>query len=377
MTKCIVFWQRMLTPHMTELALEVARAGALVHYVTEQALSEERRAMGWQADDLSEVEVHYIGTPDEARGLVDRLSQHAVHITQGVRANGLVSEAQKRIMAKGLRHYPVMEMVDLRGFGGWIKPLVYALQFRAFAEGSEGLLAIGEGTPNWIARRAPRRLRAIPFAYFLKGRRPHPAVSGQTVFRFIFVGGLVERKRVDLLIEALSGLADRPFDLEIVGDGPERVRLESRAEEVLPGRVTFSGTISMDTAIDRIAAADCLVLPSDHDGWGAVVSEAQINGTPVICSSQCGSAGAVRASGFGAVFKARNEDSLRQCLANILDMGRIDAASRDRLSVWAQCLTAGSGARYLLDIISNHSNADGPIIPPWERGIAIHRGTSS
>lgn len=367
MTDCIVFWQRMLTPHMTELARELALAGNVVHYVTERALSEERRAMGWQADDLSELVVDYIDTPDKARALVNCLPQQAVHITQGVRANGLIADAQKQIITNGLRHYPIMEMVDLRGFSGWIKPLIYALRFRGLARGVEGLLAIGDCTSAWITRRAPQHVRVFPFAYFLKGRRPCPAIPGQAVFKFIFVGSLIKLKRVDLLIEALSGMSDRSFVLEIIGDGPERAQLKKRADIGLPGRVTFSGTVNMDTAIDRIAESDCLVLPSDHDGWGAVVSEAQINGTPVICSSECGSAGTVRASGFGAVFDTGDVEQLRLCLSGQLGLGQIDETGRERLSKWARSLTAETGAQYLLEIIRSSRDVDGRLIPPWER----------
>lgn len=360
----------MLTPHMTELARELARVGVEVHYVTEQALSEERRAMGWQADKLSEVEVHYIDTPDKARSLVNSLPQQAVHITQGVRANGLVADAQKQITTNGLRHYPIMEKVDLRGFGGWIKPVVYALRFRAIAAQSEGVLAIGEGTREWITQRAPKTLRTIPFAYFLKGKHHHPTTSNHSTFKFIFVGSFIKLKRIDLLINALSGLAHRSFTLELVGDGPGSSAIEQLAYELLPGRVALLGTLGMEAAVERIAASDCLVLPSDQDGWGAVVSEAQINGTPVICSSECGSAGTVRASGFGAVFETGDVEQLRRCLSGQLDRGRIDKAGREKLSTWARSLTAEAGAQYLLEIIRCSRNVDSRLIPPWERAKA-------
>lgn len=368
MTTCIVFWQRMMTPHMTELARALAALGVEVHYVSEEALSEERSAMGWSAGGLDGVRVHSVATPAEARDMVDELPEGAVHITQGVRANGLVAHAQKRIMALRRRHYPVMEKVDLRGPAGWIKPLVYAARFWAMARGIEGILAIGAGTTEWIARRAPRDMPALPFAYFLKGRNLCPQARIGGGYRIIFVGSLVGLKRVDLLLEALTALSDRPFDLEVVGDGPERTRLERQAEEKLPGRVAFVGTVGMEEAIQRIAAADCLVLPSDQDGWGAVVSEAQINGTPVICSSECGAAGTVRASGFGAVFDAGDADNLRHCLAGVLDRGPITEKLRDRLADWAHCLTAEAGASYLLGILSR-SDAREVLVAPWERGV--------
>lgn len=366
MAECVVFWQRMLTPHMTALAREVAKIGAEVHYVAEEALSAERRAMGWVADDLDGVETHMVDTPEAVRDLVDRLPQSAVHITPGVRANGLAAVAQARIMARGLRHYPIMEKVDLRGRAGWIKPLIYALKFRRLAGGIEGFLAIGEGTKAWVRKWSLNAIKPISFAYFLKGAVVPSVTPRADGFRFVFVGSLVGLKRIDLLLSALSDLSERPFQLEVIGDGPERAGLEHLARKRLSARVHFRGTAEMDVAIMRIAQADCLVLPSDKDGWGAVVSEALINGTPAVCSSECGAAEAVRASGVGGVFRAGDVDGLRRVLADLLDRGPVTPAARRDLAGWAHCLTAEAGARYLLDIFEARGEPADSFRPPWE-----------
>jgi glycosyltransferase involved in cell wall biosynthesis len=354
---------------MTELAKELARLGLKIHYVSEETLSKERRDMGWATGDLAGVQLHLVTSSSEARNLVDQFPEEAVHITQGVRSNGLIQYAQRRIMELERRHYPIMEKVDLRGFKGRLKPLVYAFRFFVMGRGIEGLLAIGEGTPDWIARRAPKKMRIFPFTYFLRGRISRLERGDAPELRFIYVGGLVQRKRVDLLIEALSGLKHRKFKLEIIGDGPERVRLEKQASEALEGLVTFLGTVEMANAIERIAASDCLILPSDHDGWGAVVSEAQINGTPTICSSECGAAGSVRSNGFGRVFTAGDVDDLSSALKWVLDQGLITAGNRDRLSEWARTLTAEAGAHYLMKIL-NHEGEAGMISPPWEENLS-------
>lgn len=366
MTDCIVFWQRMLTPHMTELARELAQLGVEVHYVAEEALSEERRAMGWVAGDLAEVALHVVTTSGEARALVGRLPAGAVHITSGVRANGFVADAQKMIMALGRRHFPIMEKVDLRGRAGQIKPLIYAFRFWAISRWIDGILCIGNGTDAWVAKHAPRGLKVFPFAYFLRRKGGDREVRAAGPFRLVYVGSLIERKRVDLLIEALAGLVDRPFELEIVGDGPMRAQLENMAEARLPGRVAFRGTLAMSEAVERMKASDCLVLPSDQDGFGAVVSEAQINGTPAICSSECGAAGTVRASGVGEVFAAGDMGDLRRVLGETLERGPLSENESEALSDWARCLTAEAGASYLLEILER--GAGGVILPPWERG---------
>ncbi len=356
----------MLTPHMTELAHELVLLGVDIHFVVEADLSDERRAMGWVTGNLAEITVHFVDTPKAACALVDRFPVDAVHITQGVRANGLVADAQKRIDALWRRHFPIIEKVDLRGPAGWIKPLIYAVRFRKVLRRANGMLCIGDGTDAWVAKHAPREIKVFPFAYFLRGRIPDRGARVAGSFRFIFVGSLIKRKRVDLLVEALAALADRPFELEIVGDGPMKGKIKDATDSQLPRRVAFCGTLPMRETIERIKAADCLVLPSDHDGFGAVLSEALINGTHAICSSKCGAAEAVHASGKGAVFTAGDADDLRRILGTMLDRGPFSAACREDLASWARCLTAEAGAHYLLRILNHNSSS--PVMPPWERG---------
>ena len=66
----------------------------------------------------------------------------------------------------------------------------------------------------------------------------------------------------------------------------------------------------MSEVYQFINVADCLVLPSKHDGWGTVVSEALISGVPAICSDTCGVAEVVKLSNYGGVFKSGNIEDL-------------------------------------------------------------------
>ena len=353
----------MLTPHMTALARELSLTGQEVHYVTETSLSDDRRDMGWNTGDLSELTIHYIDSAVKASELVDALPHHAIHITQGVRSNGLVAPAQRQIIAKNLRHYPILEQADLRGPLGWAKNLVYRYHFHNLATKVDGILAIGETTASWVRDHSPSTLNVHPFAYFLAGRRETSSTNSTANFRFIYVGNLISRKRVDLLLTALSRFSSQPFELQIVGDGPLRLELEEFSQRHLPGKVEFLGTKVMQEAINHIAAADCLVLPSDHDGWGAVVSEAYINGTPAICTSACGSAVAVKASGCGAVFRKGDADELEICLTRQLAAGNVSGELRESIATWANCLTATAGAKYLLALTD--PGTDAQIQPPW------------
>jgi glycosyltransferase involved in cell wall biosynthesis len=198
--------------------------------------------------------------------------------------------------------------------------------------------------------------RIFQFAYFLPPasvRLPSEdaAARPQRPFRFLFVGQFIERKRLDLLVEALAELDHADFSLTVIGSGPLESSLRAKAENVLAGRVNWLGRQPYTAMAEHMANADCLVLPSRFDGWGAVVSEALMAGTPAICSDSCGVAGAVRASGWGGVFRSGDCQGLRKQLVQVMRQGSISAADRERLANWALCLGAEFGAEYLSSIL--------------------------
>lgn len=100
----------------------------------------------------------------------------------------------------------------------------------------------------------------------------------------LFVGRLIPRKGVATLIEALRVLDGRFAGL-VVGDGPERPRLEALARG-LP--VAFTGRLEGSDLWEAYGAADVFVLPSAREPWGLVVNEAMAAGLPVVASEAVG-----------------------------------------------------------------------------------------
>jgi len=103
--------------------------------------------------------------------------------------------------------------------------------------------------------------------------------------RFLMVGSLISRKRMDDAIRSLSTIdAATNWRLDIIGDGPERANLESLvADEGLQEKVRFLGRI--DEITEAYADADLLLLPSRSEGFGLVIIEAMANGLPVLAYS--------------------------------------------------------------------------------------------
>jgi glycosyltransferase involved in cell wall biosynthesis len=101
----------------------------------------------------------------------------------------------------------------------------------------------------------------------------------------IFVGGLVPYKACDLALRAAAPLLRSDLArFTVVGDGPERNRLEQLTKSLgIEKAVSFRGWLSHDEVQQRLQSADVLVFPSVHEFGGAVVVEALVAGAvPVV-----------------------------------------------------------------------------------------------
>lgn len=103
------------------------------------------------------------------------------------------------------------------------------------------------------------------------------------------VATITPRKGHALLLQALAGLAAFDWRLHCVGslsrDAAAAARVQALASELgLAERIVWHGEVDAPTLAAHYAAADLLVLPSLHEGYGMVVAEALAAGVPVLCS---------------------------------------------------------------------------------------------
>ncbi len=133
-------------------------------------------------------------------------------------------------------------------------------------------------------RLCPRNVYVVPNVIDAGPCRPDPRRSGHP-FRAVLVGRLIAAKRVDRFLDALASARREVPDLcgVVVGDGPERGRLERRAAELGLGRaVEFLGL--REDVPEILAAADVLVLSSDDEGFPNVLLEAMEASRPVVAT---------------------------------------------------------------------------------------------
>ncbi|WP_297791939.1 glycosyltransferase family 4 protein [uncultured Marinobacter sp.] len=353
---------------MAGLTKALADAGHNVTFVAQNEISADRVAQGWTVPDLGGAQLKFAPTKAAVKSIVAGAPAEAIHICQGIRSNGLVSVAQKSLRKLGRKQLVVMETVDDQGWQGAIKRLIYRFLFFRFGRYLSGVLASGISTRNWLIKRGVASHKVFPFAYFLPETETRPTThkhSAPDRYRILFVGQFIELKRLDILITAISRLDSKKVELAVVGSGPLEDQLKLLAEDALPGRVDWVGGLPMDEVRAQMVLADCLVLPSRHDGWGAVVSEALMSGTPAICSDACGAAVVAKASGYGGVFKSGRVDDLVTLLDARVGGGRLSDQQCDELAEWARCLAGPAGAEYLKGILEAIETSAPAPKPPW------------
>lgn len=165
----------------------------------------------------------------------------------------------------------------------------------------------------------PGRVEVLPMGADLSTVRPHVQATDDTL-RLLFVGRLVEKKGVSVLLKALQSLDGVNWELNIVGDGPLRDSLEADA----PKGVTFLGTQGREALREAYANSDIALFPSvptangDQDGLPVALLEAMGSGCAIVASDLPGISEAVQHERTGLLTAPGSADAVAkaiQCLA--------------------------------------------------------------
>lgn len=157
-------------------------------------------------------------------------------------------------------------------------------------------------------------------------RLPRPLVAT--------AGRLVPWKGVDGVIDAIAALRENgsPVALAVVGDGPERVPLVSRAERKLKGDYVFTGALAHADTLAVLRSADVFVLNSSYEGLSHLLIEALSLGMPVIATRVGGNAEVITDGENGLLIPYGDAAALSGALARALS----DEKLREHLSLRAR-----------------------------------------
>jgi glycosyltransferase involved in cell wall biosynthesis len=160
------------------------------------------------------------------------------------------------------------------------------------------VMGTGVGALNALEQMGCARHKLFNFPYPVDtqyfSRDPGGRRSEKGALRILSVGRLVESKAHDMAIGAIAGLLQNGTNLPeieytIVGDGPERSRLEELARRAPSTcKVNLPGWLEQEEILSLLHSADLFLHPSREEPYGVSVLEAMAAGLPIVVSDACG-----------------------------------------------------------------------------------------
>lgn len=136
--------------------------------------------------------------------------------------------------------------------------------------------------------------------------------------RFLYIGDLMERKYPITLLEAIPGVCKGDYSLKYIGEGQERVKLESYiAEHHLEAHVRLEGRMKRDLITGFLDEAECFIMVSRREAYGLVYLEAMARGCIAIASKNEGFDGIIVDGENGFLCEAGNAEELASIIKRI------------------------------------------------------------
>ena len=203
---------------------------------------------------------------------------------------------------------------------------------RATLRGARRLLVATDDTRDFLPRDR-RDTAAVLHTTGVEHGLPSTPVGRRDGSRVYCVGRLLHWKGFDLGIAAFARAAStRPdMTLTIVGDGPQRARLEALAASLgVAERVRFTGAVSRAETLEIAAESDLFLFPSLHDSGAMAIVEALALGVPVVCLDAGGARVSV-SDECGVRVPVTNRSRVVSDLARALEWLLADAERRERM----------------------------------------------
>jgi glycosyltransferase involved in cell wall biosynthesis len=284
----------------------------------------------------------------------------AIHVVSGVQAFKLPSKAFDLAVKKNLTVGIFSEPFNWMGVKGKLRFLKYWLFHTRYSKYISFILTTGK-RGRWCFESVGINKSIIyDWAYFTETHTVTVHVNQNEDFKLLFIGSIDERKNILYLISTCKKLGLIDY-LNIIGTGPLENQLRQAMENT---KCNYLGKVPNQDVHRIIAASDVLILPSIYDGWGAVVNEALMCGTPVIASNNCGSSTLLQGI-RGRVFSIKR-NNLEEVLQDFLSDLPYKADKRKEIKDWAMQNISGTIAtKYFNDIIKHvlHESLNRPIVP--------------
>ncbi len=268
-----------------------------------------------------------------------RTANRAVELLHRFGASRVIfgAAAPLGLLAPALRRAGAQRIVGLtHGHEAWWSAVPGARRLlRRIGDGCDHLTTISGYTERRIARAlsASGRERMLRLPPPVDVNQFRPGAVDHDRSRCVAVGRFVAQKGFSCLLNTwrliLDGRrdADPPLELILIGDGPQRTRLESMLDRLgLRATVTLTGAIPRAAVISELQQATVFALPVrtrlsglNPEGLGLAALEAAACGLPVIIGDSGGTAETVRDGETGYLLAADDHHAWARRIAELLD----------------------------------------------------------
>lgn len=166
-----------------------------------------------------------------------------------------------------------------------IKSQLHKIQKKNAVLNSDGVICISENTKTDLLKFYPKfhgKIKVINNGYSTENYVYKPNVAKTN--RILFVGARFKYKRFDFAIDLVASLDN--CQLVIIGGGDLSQVEKNLLDTKLSGRYEKKGYVSDEELCDLYNSAFFLCYPSEYEGFGIPVIEAQACGCPVVCQNK-------------------------------------------------------------------------------------------
>ncbi len=231
--------------------------------------------------------------------------------------------------------------------GSWLEQKVMPRVYRR-----NMIVTISESSSKMIKQLFPSKDAKIKIVYSGVAQDLVPGKKADSP-EIIYLGRLRRYKSIDVLLNAVSELADLSPILHLVGQGDDEQRLKDLAGSLGLEKVIFHGHVDEDKKRELLQRSWVAVNPSSMEGWGITNIEANACGTPVVGADVPGIRDSICVGKSGFLVPYGDVDALTLQLRNLIQDHDLRLALGSTAVDWAKNYSWEASASSFVEILES------------------------
>lgn len=333
--KAIFFWGG-VTTHTYGLAEAMSKYFKNIYAIVmpESLLRKERVA---KMPINNTIQIEYCNQKSDIKRIISLEDKdHSIHVNASLKRGNLANVVLKYLCKN---NYHVMsfpqEAFQLEGFKGYVNYIKWFIYLHCtYRNKIDAFGLTGFNAEKQFKYLFINKQKTFQFLYITNFYENEIYDTNKRI-KFIFVGGIDKRKNIIPFVKWMMKYPNQNFDFEIYGSWTKDEELRKLVENST--NIHYYGKKDYSFIRNAMAKADWLVLPSLHDGWGAVINEGLQSGCKILVSKQSGASSIIISNAsLGYVFDAHKFKELNKIMNLIMDKGPLSLSEKKSIVKWSQ-----------------------------------------